>query len=164
MAVVLASTPDEANTNNEMYDKVQKTKEDASLLVNSQRMMEVSSLKLSDSISINAHLNNILFLFQMEDQDGNVVHLPPAEKRALMLALALHEKGQAALKREQFTEALILLLEADNEYNSCNSNMLEKVDNYALLNMEIVWCYLMLKVLFVTSKICLLFLPIYRFK
>lgn len=83
---------------------------------------------------------------QMEDQDGNIVHLPPAEKRALMMALAMHEKGRAALKKEEFSEALVWLLEADNEYNTCNSKMLETVDNYALLNLDIVWCYLMLKV------------------
>lgn len=82
----------------------------------------------------------------MEDQDGNLIHLPPEEKRALMMALAMHEKGRAALKREQFSEALILLLEADQEYKTCNSKMLESVDNYALLNLDIVWCYLMLRV------------------
>lgn len=84
----------------------------------------------------------------MEDQDGNTIHLPPDEKRALMLALAIHEKGRAALKKDQLNEALVLLLEADNEYSTCRSQMLEKVDNYALLNLEIVWCYLMLKVHF----------------
>lgn len=62
-----------------------------------------------------------------------------------MLALALHEKGRAALKRLRYNEALILFLESDSEYRACTSGMLEKVDNYALLNMEIVWCYLMLK-------------------
>lgn len=81
----------------------------------------------------------------MEDQDGNLIHLPPEEKRALMLALAIHEKGRAALKREQFSEALIFFLEADQEYKTCNSKMLETVDNYALLNLDIVWCYLMLR-------------------
>lgn len=93
------------------------------------------------------------FGFQMEDQDGNIVHLPPEEKRALLMALAMHEKGRAALKREDFNEALILLLDADREYKTCSSRMLESVDNYALLNLDIVWCYLLLKVssLLVTS-------------
>lgn len=63
-----------------------------------------------------------------------------------MMALAMHEKGRAALKKELFNEALVLLLEADNEYSTCNSKLLQSVDNYALLNLDIVWCYLMLKV------------------
>lgn len=82
----------------------------------------------------------------MEDQDGNIIHLPPEEKKALLMALAMHEKGRSALKREDFNGALILLLDADNEYKMCNSQMLGTVDNYALLNLDIVWCYLMLKV------------------
>lgn len=83
---------------------------------------------------------------QIEDQDGNLIHIPPAEKQAIMMALAIHEKGRAALRRNDYNEALIFLLEADNEYRVCNSQLLDTVDNYALLNLDIVWCYIMLKV------------------
>lgn len=63
-----------------------------------------------------------------------------------MMALAIHEKGRAALRRNALNEALLFLLEADNEFRICNSQLLETVDNYALLNLDIVWCYIMLKV------------------
>lgn len=65
-----------------------------------------------------------------------------------MMALAIHEKGRAALRRNAYNEALLFLLEADNEFRVCNSKLLETVDNYALLNLDIVWCYIMLKVPF----------------
>ena len=52
----------------------------------------------------------------MEDQAGNTIHLPVEEEKSLLMALALHEKGKAVLKKENYSEALILLLEADNEY------------------------------------------------
>lgn len=58
----------------------------------------------------------------------------------------MHEKGRAALRRNNYNEALIFLLEADDEYRVCNSQLLESVDNYGLLNLDIVWCYIMLKV------------------
>lgn len=82
----------------------------------------------------------------MEDQDGNAVHLPQDEQKALMLALAIHEKGKAALKRNHINEALYLLLEADTEFSHCKSSgLLASVDNYALLYLDIVWCYLKLR-------------------
>lgn len=84
----------------------------------------------------------------MEDQGGNTIHLPPQERRSLSMALALHEKGKAALKRECYSEALIFFMEAENEYKACTSSLLQTVDNFALLNLEIVWCFLCLKVSF----------------
>lgn len=82
----------------------------------------------------------------MEDQDGNLIHLPPAEKKAIMMALAIHEKGRAALKRNDYNEALLFLLEADSDYKMSNSQLLQSVDNIPRLNLDIVWCYVMLKV------------------
>lgn len=91
-------------------------------------------------------ISNLVSLFQIEDQDGNIIYIPPEEKKAIMMALAIHEKGRAALRRNAYNEALLFLLEADNEYRICNSQLLSTVDNYALLNLDIVWCYIMLKV------------------
>lgn len=82
----------------------------------------------------------------MEDQDGNPVFLPPNENRALLMAMGFCEKARAAIKRQHYDEALILLLEADEKFTTCNSGFLESVDNYALVNLDIVWCYLCLKV------------------
>lgn len=91
----------------------------------------------------------------MEDQKGNAIHLPPEEKNSLMLALAMHEKAKVELKKDNYTEALLLLLDADNEFNQCTSKLLENVDNYALLNLDIAWCYLCLKV-------CSIVLPLFK--
>ena len=61
------------------------------------------------------------------------------------MALLLYEKGRVQLKNEIFADALILFLEADNELQSCPSQLVQSVDNVALLNLDIVWCYLNLK-------------------
>lgn len=61
------------------------------------------------------------------------------------MALLLYEKGRAQLKNDKFADALILFLEADNELQTCPSHLVQTVDNVALLNLDIVWCYLNLK-------------------
>ncbi|KAH8420935.1 hypothetical protein KR222_010479, partial [Zaprionus bogoriensis] len=82
---------------------------------------------------------------EIEDQDGNPMFLPPNENRALLLGMGLSEKGRVAMRGERYDEALLLFLEADEKFGNCNSRFLDAVDNYALLNLDIVWCYLCLK-------------------
>ncbi|GJQ65640.1 hypothetical protein Trydic_g7730 [Trypoxylus dichotomus] len=82
---------------------------------------------------------------QLEDQCGNAVNIPIKEKKALMVAMALHEKGRVALKEHNYTKALIFFLDADKEFSQCNSQLLNNVDNCALLNLDIAWCYLCLQ-------------------
>lgn len=144
MAVILESSDNSAE--NAAYDRVQKAREDAQLLINQKRheFMQVSWFTQSHR---STHAVNYFFpLPQMEDQKGNAIHLPPQERNSLMMALAMHEKAKVELKKDNFTEALLLLLDADNEFSHCNSQLLESVDNYALLNLDIAWCYLCLKV------------------
>jgi len=86
------------------------------------------------------------YFAQISDQTGRPVDLPREERKALMLAMVLHEKGRAALKRRQFSDALVFLLEADSEFNKCQSSgVLSLVDNYAIVCLDICWCYLCLQ-------------------
>ncbi|EDW98735.1 NEDD8 ultimate buster 1 [Drosophila yakuba] len=82
---------------------------------------------------------------EMEDQDGRPIFLPPEENRSLLMAMSMYEVAKVAIRKENFDEALLLLLECDELFNLCNSKLLETVDNYALINLDIVWCYLRLK-------------------
>jgi len=45
-----------------------------------------------------------------------VIELPEAERKALAVALALHEKGRSALRDQEYSKALVFLLEADSKY------------------------------------------------
>ena len=56
--------------------------------------------------------------------------------------MSFHEKGKSAMKKGNFAFAVVLLLEAKEEYNQCSSKLLQAVDNYGLLNLDIAWCYL----------------------
>ncbi|XP_055870657.1 NEDD8 ultimate buster 1-like [Biomphalaria glabrata] len=85
------------------------------------------------------------FDIQIADQNGHPLILPSSEKKALTFAMTLHEKGRAALKSKKVSIALPLFLEADAEFNKCRATILNSVDNYAILCLDIVWCYLLLK-------------------
>ncbi|XP_067636364.1 NEDD8 ultimate buster 1 [Eurosta solidaginis] len=122
MVIISDVDRSESKSTEAMYDRIRKIKMDVEAIVDSERQ-----------------------LFEMEDQEGNPVFLPPNENRALLMAMGYCEKARAAMKRQHYDEALILLLEADEQFSTCNSKFLESVDNYALINLDIVWCYLCLK-------------------
>ncbi|KAM8720018.1 hypothetical protein ACLKA7_006128 [Drosophila subpalustris] len=120
--LVIVGQGDSHNQNGALHERINKIKADVEAVVSSQNQ-----------------------LMEMEDQDGNPVFLPPNENRALLTGLGYCEKARSAMHREDYEEALLLLLEADEQFSACNSKFLESVDNYALLNLDIVWCYLCLK-------------------
>ncbi|EDS44893.1 conserved hypothetical protein [Culex quinquefasciatus] len=124
MALVLMQSAEAAQQESTTFDRVHKIRSDAEKIIDANDRSDFLSL---------------------EDQDGNALHLPKAEKKALLMALTLYEKGKAALRKENFEEALLLFLEADSDFRLCNSQLLNVVDNYALLNLDIAWTYLCLK-------------------
>ncbi|CAI9718379.1 NEDD8 ultimate buster 1-like [Octopus vulgaris] len=103
-------------------------------LANSRKEAEILSSKVEDSSDDTPFL-------EIADQNGRPLKLPASEKKALAFAMALNEKGRSHLKQKDYSSALILLLEADSEFKKCRSDILSAVDNFALVNLDIVWCY-----------------------
>ncbi|KAK6165392.1 hypothetical protein SNE40_022327 [Patella caerulea] len=153
MTVLLSVTETEAGLKQREAEQVMKTREAAELL------------------SSRAAIDDTEFDVQIADQTGRPLKLPKEEKKALTLAMTLHEKGRCFLKEQNYSSALLLLLEADLEFCKCRATMklfiseqvemidivvfiftskcratiLEAVDNYAVLCLDIVWSYLCLK-------------------
>ena len=81
---------------------------------------------------------------QIADQSGRAIDLPDSERKALIMAMSLHEKGREALQKCDYPSALVFLLEAEHEFANCRSELVESVDNFAILNLDIAWSYLMI--------------------
>ncbi|XP_025104923.1 NEDD8 ultimate buster 1-like [Pomacea canaliculata] len=99
----------------------------------------------AELLSSRAEEEDDAFDVQIADQKGRPLALPKHEKKSLTLAMALHEKGRLALKQKHYSQALLLLLEADKSFGACSAEIMASVDNYAILNLDIVWCYLCLE-------------------
>uniref|UniRef100_A0A6B2L1N7 UBA domain-containing protein n=1 Tax=Arcella intermedia TaxID=1963864 RepID=A0A6B2L1N7_9EUKA len=83
------------------------------------------------------------YRFVLENQDGSKVKMDPEDQKSLILAMSLHEKGTKMLEKKEISTALTFLLEADAAYQKLkDSNFLEQIDNYARLNIDIMWSIL----------------------
>lgn len=128
MALVMAETPEEVKKEDTMYMEMKAVRDDATLLS-----------EYVDKIADDEEY------MRLEDQSGKAVELPPAEKRSLLVGLALHERGRAAARNHDYPLALVLFLEADRQFSECRSSILKSVDNWAVLQLDVSWCYLCLQ-------------------
>ncbi|KAM3593877.1 uncharacterized protein V6R79_024255 [Siganus canaliculatus] len=84
---------------------------------------------------------------EIGDQRGNPLKIPPEKKKVLILAMGFHERGRSLMKKKQFDNALCHLLQADHYFRRCGPALLGSVDNFAVLQLDIVWCYQALEAL-----------------
>lgn len=129
MALIVAENLEDLKKEDSIYSEMKATRDDAKLL--SESMFEE--------------------YMKLEDQSGKAVHLPPTEKQALLVGLALHERGRSAAGQGEYPLALLLFLEADRQLGACRSQLLRSVDNWAILQLDIAWCYLCLRSLSCTA-------------
>ncbi|XP_039819708.1 NEDD8 ultimate buster 1-like isoform X3 [Panicum virgatum] len=82
----------------------------------------------------------------LEDQSGQKVMFGSVDDmKALKMALMLHQKGKTQMKKKKYKEALDVLIMAEEAFSLCDSKLIQKVDNMPMLQLDIVWCYFVLR-------------------
>uniref|UniRef100_A0ACD5UV98 Uncharacterized protein n=1 Tax=Avena sativa TaxID=4498 RepID=A0ACD5UV98_AVESA len=86
------------------------------------------------------------FNLDLEDQSGQKVMFGSTDDlKAVKMALMLHQKAKILIKKENYKEALDVLVMAEEAFSLCDPKLIERVDNVPMLQLDIVWCYFMLR-------------------
>ncbi|RDD45242.1 NEDD8 ultimate buster 1 [Trichoplax sp. H2] len=121
--------------------KLDNTEDNISTKISQARKVATTLSKRADDGKYEGHY------MEIRDQNGVLIPLQSTTKKSLVIAMSLHELARSYIDRKNYTEALPLLFEADKEFNQCDADILNCVDNYANLCLDIVWCYMRIKCL-----------------
>lgn len=86
------------------------------------------------------------FNLDLEDQSGQKVMFGSTDDiKAVKMALMLHQKAKILMKKDKYKEALDVLMMAEEAFSLCDPKLIERVDNVPMLQLDIVWCYFVLR-------------------
>ncbi|EPS60127.1 hypothetical protein M569_14677, partial [Genlisea aurea] len=115
-----------------------------------ERFSKLSRLKAAASSLVNRHADGSLsvesFNLELENQSGEKVELgSETDQKAVMMGLMLHANAKALIRKEQYRDALEVLAMSEEAFSLCNPKVIEMVDNVSILQVDMVWCYFMLR-------------------
>ncbi|KAL3532263.1 hypothetical protein ACH5RR_005784 [Cinchona calisaya] len=125
-----------------------KVKEE--FLAEEERSKRLSRIKFAATSLAQRHADGSLpvgdFNLELENQSGEKVQLgSETDQRAIMMGLMLHANGKQLISKQQYRDALEVLTMGEEAFSLCNPKAIEMVDNVSILQIDMVWCYFMLR-------------------
>ncbi|PIN20322.1 hypothetical protein CDL12_07002 [Handroanthus impetiginosus] len=119
-------------------------------LAEEERSKRLSRLKAAATSLASRHASGSIpvedFNLELENQSGEKVQLgSETDQRAIMMGLMLHANGKALIRREQYKDALEVLTMGEEAFSLCDPKLIEMIDNVSILQIDMVWCYFMLR-------------------
>lgn len=86
------------------------------------------------------------FNIELENQNGETFQLgSETDRQGLMMGLMLHTNGKHLIKQQKYRDALDVLNMGEESFALCDSAVTEMIDNVPILQIDMVWCYFMLR-------------------
>ncbi|KAE9604557.1 hypothetical protein Lal_00010829 [Lupinus albus] len=120
------------------------------MIAEEERSTRLSRLKTAVTALAERHADGSLpiedFSIEVEDQNGQKVRLgSETDQRAVMMGLMLLAKGKRLIRQGNYKDSLEVLSMGEEAFSLCDPKVLELVDNVPILQIDIVWCYFMIR-------------------
>lgn len=129
-------------------DQGKSLKEEA--MAEDERSRRLARVKAAATALAKRHADGSLpledFNIELEDQSGHKVNMgSETDQRAVMMGLMLHSNAKQLIRRQKYKDALEVLEMGEESFSLCNPQFIEMVDNVPILQIDMVWCYFMLR-------------------
>ncbi|XP_047310524.1 NEDD8 ultimate buster 1 [Impatiens glandulifera] len=120
------------------------------MMAEEDRSKRLSRIKAAADSLAKRHADGSLpfedFNMELENQSGEKVQLgSETDQRAIMMGLMLHQKAKTLIRKQKYSDALEVLIMGEESFSLSNHKVIQMIDNVPILQLDIVWCYLMLQ-------------------
>ncbi|TKY54773.1 NEDD8 ultimate buster 1 [Spatholobus suberectus] len=115
-----------------------------------ERSRRLARVKAAATALAERHVDGLLpvedFNIEVEDQSGKKVKLgSETDQRAIMMGLMLDANGKRLIRQGKYKDALEVLTMGEETFSLCDPKALELIDNIPILQINMVWCYFMIR-------------------
>ncbi|WJX25113.1 hypothetical protein P8452_14185 [Trifolium repens] len=136
--------------NSKILTTLSSPQQGQSLVLEEQTSQRLARIRAAATALAERHADGSLpledFNIEVEDQSGQKVRLgSETDQRAVMMGLMLHAKGKHLIKGGNYKDALEVLTMGEESFSICDPKVIELIDNVPILQIDMVWCYFMLR-------------------